>query len=399
MADPVQFMSHHTAVEYKIPEPSLLSIHFGEELAKARIIGHQCPQCSKVYMPPRGYCPLCVVETTEADEVEVVDRRHGHDVLGHHAVAVPGPGRDRGLRAGHDPARRRRHHDHGDAHGRHPDRRHAHGHARARGVAAGSRSGPTSATASVNRGMGLGDAVERWEPTGEPDLTREQIAEHISRDARRRDRFLRAGAARAAAGPDRDADVVADDHRGARRRRHDAARRGVHVLGQRRLPHRRHVHVRADARSRGRVAADLRVARGDGRRVGALRSVGALAARRRRCRARVRVGPREPRRVAARDAARSSSIPYYLAPIGADYVSLAALQAQAVLAKTGKTEKDLAEIVAERRRDASGSPNSAVSGDASADELLEERLRGRAVARARHRPAGRRRGRDRARRR
>ena len=28
-------------------------------------------------------------------------------------------------------------------------------------------------------GMGLGDAVERWEPTGEPDLTREQISEHI----------------------------------------------------------------------------------------------------------------------------------------------------------------------------------------------------------------------------
>ena len=25
-------------------------------------------------MPPRGYCPLCVVETTEADEVEVADR-------------------------------------------------------------------------------------------------------------------------------------------------------------------------------------------------------------------------------------------------------------------------------------------------------------------------------------
>ena len=29
------------------------------------------------------------------------------------------------------------------------------------------------------RAMGLGDAVAGWEPTGEPDLTREQIAEHI----------------------------------------------------------------------------------------------------------------------------------------------------------------------------------------------------------------------------
>jgi hypothetical protein len=37
----------------------------------------------------------------------------------------------------------------------------------------------TSGSASIARGMGLGDAVEHWEPTGEPDLTREQIAEHI----------------------------------------------------------------------------------------------------------------------------------------------------------------------------------------------------------------------------
>src|SRR4249919_323002 len=44
--------------------------------------------------------------------------------------------------------------------------------------------------------------------------------------------------------------------------------------------------------------------------------------------------------------------PYYLAPIGADYVSLAALQAQAVLAHSGRGEKDLAEIVSQRRRDA-----------------------------------------------
>ena len=50
-----------------------MTIHFGEELAKGRIIGHKCPQCGKVYMPPRGYCPLCVVETTEADEVEVAN--------------------------------------------------------------------------------------------------------------------------------------------------------------------------------------------------------------------------------------------------------------------------------------------------------------------------------------
>ena len=62
--------------------------------------------------------------------------------------------------------------------------------------------------------------------------------------------------------------------------------------------------------------------------------------------------------------------PYYLAPIGADYVSLAALQAQALLSREGRSEKDLAEIVAQRRRDAVGNPNAAVSGTPSVDELL-----------------------------
>ncbi len=62
--------------------------------------------------------------------------------------------------------------------------------------------------------------------------------------------------------------------------------------------------------------------------------------------------------------------PYYLAPIGADYVSLAALQARAVLDRTGRTEKDLAQIVAQRRRSAMSNPN-AVAGDGwDVDELL-----------------------------
>ena len=64
--------------------------------------------------------------------------------------------------------------------------------------------------------------------------------------------------------------------------------------------------------------------------------------------------------------------PYYLAPIGADYVSLAALQAQAVLARTGRTEKDLAQIVARRHHDAIGNAAAAVSGDPTVDELLAQ---------------------------
>jgi len=62
--------------------------------------------------------------------------------------------------------------------------------------------------------------------------------------------------------------------------------------------------------------------------------------------------------------------PYYLVPLGADYVSLAALQAQAVLDRTGRTERDIAELVAQRRRDAKNNANAAVSGDFTVEDLL-----------------------------
>ncbi len=62
--------------------------------------------------------------------------------------------------------------------------------------------------------------------------------------------------------------------------------------------------------------------------------------------------------------------PYYLAPLGTDYVSLAALQADAVLERTGKTERDLAEIVVERRRAAKANPYATISGDYTVDDLL-----------------------------
>jgi uncharacterized OB-fold protein len=178
MADPVQFMSHHTAVEYKIPEPSLLSIHFGEQLAKGRIIGHKCPECGKVYMPPRGYCPLCVVETTDADEVEVANvgtittfsvitplQYQGQEETEDYVQATL-------LLDGADTTIMVMRMD-GIAIA---DVRTG---MRVRAVFPPAHEGGASASASMARGMGLGDAVERWEPTGEPDLTREQIAEHI----------------------------------------------------------------------------------------------------------------------------------------------------------------------------------------------------------------------------
>jgi acetyl-CoA acetyltransferase len=60
--------------------------------------------------------------------------------------------------------------------------------------------------------------------------------------------------------------------------------------------------------------------------------------------------------------------PYYLMPLWADHVSLAALQARALL-DTGKvSEADLAEVVARSRRAAAGNPFAQVSGAVSAGE-------------------------------
>jgi hypothetical protein len=45
---------------------------FSEQISEGRIVGHRCASCGKVYVPPRGYCPTCVVPTD--DEVDVADR-------------------------------------------------------------------------------------------------------------------------------------------------------------------------------------------------------------------------------------------------------------------------------------------------------------------------------------
>lgn len=62
--------------------------------------------------------------------------------------------------------------------------------------------------------------------------------------------------------------------------------------------------------------------------------------------------------------------PYYLMPLCTRRDELAALQAQAVLARSGRTEKDLAEVAARCRRSAVGNPIAEVSGDVDAAELL-----------------------------
>jgi acetyl-CoA acetyltransferase len=64
--------------------------------------------------------------------------------------------------------------------------------------------------------------------------------------------------------------------------------------------------------------------------------------------------------------------PYYLAPLWPDSVSLAALQARALLDAGSATEADFAEVVARSRRSAQGNPHAQLKADVGVDALLAE---------------------------
>jgi acetyl-CoA acetyltransferase len=63
--------------------------------------------------------------------------------------------------------------------------------------------------------------------------------------------------------------------------------------------------------------------------------------------------------------------PYYLAPLGVDPVTLAALQARALIDSGKATERDFAEVAARSRKRAIDNPNAQVTGDLSVDALLD----------------------------
>ncbi len=65
---PVKSITTPTRVEYTY-SPGTASGRFLGHVAEGRLVGQRCPECSKVYVPPRGSCPRCGVATRE--EVEV----------------------------------------------------------------------------------------------------------------------------------------------------------------------------------------------------------------------------------------------------------------------------------------------------------------------------------------
>ncbi len=64
--------------------------------------------------------------------------------------------------------------------------------------------------------------------------------------------------------------------------------------------------------------------------------------------------------------------PYTLGPLGVDSISIAALQARALIDSGRYSERDMAEVAIRSRRDAKDNPFAQLSGDFDADELLAD---------------------------
>lgn len=176
MSEPVQFMSQMVSIEYPVAEPTVLSRRFAEQLAAGRIVGHRCPRCGKVYVPPRGYCPLCVVVTGDADEVEVADR--GTVTTFSVITPIQYPGQEEQddyvlatiLLDGSDMTVGQQRLDGIPIEDVHSGMR-----VEAVWASEAERKG----AAAPGPAGGLGAAITGWRPTGEPDTPLEHFAEHI----------------------------------------------------------------------------------------------------------------------------------------------------------------------------------------------------------------------------
>jgi uncharacterized OB-fold protein len=177
-----------TAPKEKLVMEHLVSLTYEEELTPileryvdalidGRIVGHKCPQCGRVYVPGKGYCPLCVVPTGEKDEIQVADTgtvtgftiitpvayygQKETEPFVYASVLLDGASSNLGgqdiIGIPHDQVR-----------------------SGLRVKAVWKPKEKRSADGVSNRGWGgVGSAIEAFEPSGEPDMDREKFQEHI----------------------------------------------------------------------------------------------------------------------------------------------------------------------------------------------------------------------------
>lgn len=69
-SDIVTVMHQTTQVDHLIAANPTMQ-RYGEMMSQRKITGHKCPECSFVYVPPKNYCPMCVIPTGLEHEVVV----------------------------------------------------------------------------------------------------------------------------------------------------------------------------------------------------------------------------------------------------------------------------------------------------------------------------------------
>ncbi len=166
---PVRFMRQMVSLDY-IAHQSPLARRYGAALAEKRVVGQRCPKCSLVYVPLRGFCPLCVVEMTENDEVDVSDhgtittftiitpiQYYGQQEREDYTLAsILLDGADQTI---------------GQQRLGSIDNSEVRPGIRVKAVWKDDLSGA---------GSGTGGAIEHWEPSGEPDVDPAEFEEHVS---------------------------------------------------------------------------------------------------------------------------------------------------------------------------------------------------------------------------
>jgi uncharacterized OB-fold protein len=169
-------MEHHVALTYEEALTPVLD-RYVDALIDGRVIGHKCPSCGRVYVPGKGYCPLCVVETTERDEIQVADTGtvtgftivtpvayYGQEETEPFVWASVLLDGSNGTLGGQDVIN--------------IPREEVRSGLRVRAVWKPKEQ--RSGDAVSNRGWGsVASAIDAFEPTGEPDMPREQYEEHI----------------------------------------------------------------------------------------------------------------------------------------------------------------------------------------------------------------------------
>lgn len=171
----VAFMSQKVDLDYKIVT-SPVHRRFDEAMREGRIIGHKCPSCGRVFVPPKGFCPLCTVVTGDENEVEVKDTATVT------SFTVITPIQYQGQKEKEEYVLANLILDGADS---------SIGQQRIEGiphneVRMGMRVQAVWASPEERpeegggmRGWGLTGAVKHWVPSGEPDTPREEYQEHI----------------------------------------------------------------------------------------------------------------------------------------------------------------------------------------------------------------------------